>query len=103
MYLGRIVEQGTREEILLTPKHPYTQVLLAAVLQLEATTVTDTVQVNGELPSSANPPSGCHFHKRCPQAMPVCSERYPATTTMSETHQVNCFLYEENYGSANTN
>ncbi|WP_330110032.1 ABC transporter ATP-binding protein [Methylophaga thalassica] len=103
MYLGRIVEQGTREEVLNSPKHPYTQALLAAVPKIAADTHLSKQKLEGELPSPANPPEGCHFHQRCPHVMPVCLEQYPDTTLLSPTHNVKCFLFEENYGSTNTN
>lgn len=103
MYLGRIVEQGTREEVLNSPKHPYTQALLAAVPKIAAETHLSKQKLQGELPSPANPPKGCHFHQRCPHVMPVCLEQYPDTTLLSPTHNVKCFLFEENYGSTNTN
>lgn len=102
MYLGRIVEQGTREQVLDSAKHPYTQALLSAVPEIGKQQLQ--VAVKGELPSPANPPQGCHFHQRCPQVMPICHEHYPPTTVLENGHQVNCFLYEENEdGQTNTN
>jgi len=93
MYLGRIVEQGYRDEVLNSPKHPYTQALLAAVPELDID--KKVLRLEGELPSPANPPSGCHFHQRCPKVMPKCLQAYPARTDLSVTHEVRCFLYEE--------
>ena len=92
MYLGRIVERGSAEEVLRSPKHPYTQALLSAVLvpRLDAHSVA--IRLPGETPSPANPPVGCHFHPRCPQAMDVCRQRYPESTGVSATHTVNCHL-----------
>lgn len=102
MYLGRIVEQGTRKQVLDSPKHPYTQALLAAVPDLNKQHLQ--VAVRGELPSPANPPAGCHFHQRCQQVMPICHDQYPSTTVLENGHQVNCFLYEEDEdGQTNTN
>ena len=95
MYLGRIVEQGSRDDVLHTPKHPYTQALLAAVPELDLNPKEEVTRLEGELPSPANPPHGCHFHQRCPQAMPKCLESYPAHTQVSASHEVRCFLYEE--------
>ncbi|WP_273151312.1 ABC transporter ATP-binding protein [Methylophaga thiooxydans] len=104
MYLGRIVEQGYREEVLNSPKHPYTQALLAAVPKINAETKHQTVKLEGELPSPANPPQGCHFHQRCPHVMPVCRETYPDLTQLSRSHSIKCFLYEEDYhGSTDSN
>ncbi len=94
MYLGRIVERGSADEILRGARHPYTQALLSAVpvprIESQGTTA---VRLPGETPSPANPPMGCHFHPRCPKAMPICRERYPQTTTVSATHVVNCHLF----------
>ncbi|MFW5450910.1 MAG: dipeptide ABC transporter ATP-binding protein [Methylophagaceae bacterium] len=95
MYLGRIVEQGNRDEVLNSPKHPYTQALLAAVPELDKDRQSEVIRLEGELPSPANPPQGCHFHQRCSQVMPQCLENYPNTINLSDTHEVRCFLYEE--------
>jgi peptide/nickel transport system ATP-binding protein len=95
MYLGRIVEQGTREQVMTSPKHPYTQALLSAVPSIESPHTTDMIKLEGELPSPANPPQGCHFHQRCPQVMQRCQSDYPSTITYNDGHQVNCFLYQE--------
>lgn len=98
MYLGRIVEQGSREQVLTQPKHPYTRALLAAVPEIESS--EPPVGISGELPSPANPPTGCHFHQRCPEAMPECKLDYPETTDLGNGHVVNCYLYKnsENHG-----
>lgn len=93
MYLGRIVEQGSREHVLNSPKHPYTQALLAAVPEIDKPRLA--VPVQGELPSPANPPQGCHFHSRCSHAMPACKVDYPEPIEISSGHWVNCYLYEE--------
>ena len=95
MYLGRIVEQGDRDEVLNSPKHPYTQALLAAVPELDLETQAEVLRLKGELPSPANPPQGCHFHQRCPHVMDKCSQSYPEQTTLSESHVVRCFLYAQ--------
>lgn len=95
MYLGRIVEQGTVDEVLKQPKHPYTRALLSAVPVIDPTTKREVIRLEGDLPSPANPPSGCHFHPRCPQAMPKCKEAYPARAAFSATHSAKCFLYTD--------
>jgi len=95
MYLGRIVEQGRVEEVLRSPKHPYTQALLSAVPAIDETTQREVIRLQGDLPSPVNPPQGCHFHPRCPHASDVCRERYPRYTKLSDSHHVNCFLYGE--------
>lgn len=94
MYLGRIVEQGTVEEVLQRPHHPYSQILLAAVPRVEGEqNHGQALHLKGDLPSPANPPQGCHFHHRCPHTMPVCRERYPGVVQISATHKVRCFLH----------
>ena len=92
MYLGRIVERGSAEEVLRSPKHPYTQALLSAVPVPRLESHAAAIRLPGETPSPANPPFGCHFHPRCPQAMDVCRQRYPESTGVSATHTVNCHL-----------
>jgi len=92
MYLGRIVERGRAEEVLRSPQHPYTQALLSAVPAPRLDGATAVIRLPGETPSPANPPHGCHFHPRCPQAMDVCRQRYPETTGLSASHSVNCHL-----------
>jgi peptide/nickel transport system ATP-binding protein len=93
MYLGRIVERGTTEEVLRSPMHPYTQALLSAVPRIDGKG-REYVKLEGDLPSPANPPEGCHFAPRCTKAMPVC-ERYPDVTEISATHGVRCHLYRD--------
>ena len=92
MYLGRIVERGSAEEVLRAPKHLYTQALLSAVPAPRLDGHTAVIRLPGETPSPANPPAGCHFHPRCPQAMDVCRQRYPESSKISATHAVNCHL-----------
>ncbi len=92
MYLGRIVERGTAQEVLRTPRHPYTQALLSAVPVPRLDPHSAAIRLPGETPSPANPPAGCHFHPRCPQATDVCRQRYPGSTSVSATHTVNCHL-----------
>jgi peptide/nickel transport system ATP-binding protein len=93
MYLGRIVEQGLTHEVLESPKHPYTQALLAAVPRIEEGGGRTVTRLAGDLPSPSNPPRGCHFHPRCPQARPECREVYPGKTQLTATHEVRCHLY----------
>jgi peptide/nickel transport system ATP-binding protein len=91
MYLGRIVERGTAQEVLGTPTHPYTQALLSAVPTIEGS--RSIIRLSGDLPSSAHPPAGCHFHPRCPKAMPECRERYPEAVPLGRGRSVSCILY----------
>ena len=93
MYLGRIVEQGTVDDVLGSPKHPYTKALLSAVPSVDPATRREVIRLQGDLPSPVNPPSGCHFHPRCSQAMPECRQTYPETSTLSATHTTRCHLY----------
>ena len=97
MYLGRIVEQGSVQAVMENPLHPYTRALLAAVPVIETSadgSERSIVSVQGEMPSPINPPSGCHFHPRCEQAMAECAQAYPPTSQMDDGHRVRCYLYE---------
>jgi oligopeptide/dipeptide ABC transporter ATP-binding protein len=78
MYLGRIVEKASAEEIYRNPKHPYTQALLAAVPEPDPERRHALVTLGGEVPSPIHPPSGCHFHPRCPLAVERCRAEVPA-------------------------
>jgi len=93
MYLGRIVERGSAAEVLGDPKHPYTEALLSAVPRLDAQGQRPVIVLKGDLPSPANPPAGCHFHPRCPRAMPQCATAYPDETRLGATRSVRCLLY----------
>jgi peptide/nickel transport system ATP-binding protein len=94
MYLGRIVETGSMEEVLNHPRHPYTRALLSAVPVIERETQREIIRLQGDMPSPLNPPSGCHFHPRCPEVMPECRETYPPTSRFSGTHSAHCHLYK---------
>ena len=94
MYLGRIVEQGTTEDVFDRPKHPYTRALLSAVPKVDPETGIERIQLEGDVPSPINPPKGCHFQPRCPEAMPHCSEAYPDEVAFTETHSCRCYLYD---------
>ena len=101
MYLGRIVERGTTDEVLRAPRHPYTVALIAAVPSVMAGAARQTAgttegampPVSGDLPSPAAPPSGCHFHPRCPHVMEICRQEYPRATQLSPTRRVHCHLF----------
>ncbi|MDD2915328.1 MAG: dipeptide ABC transporter ATP-binding protein [Gallionella sp.] len=92
MYLGRIVERGTAEEVLRAPKHPYTRALLSAVPRIDGKG-RERIRLEGDLPSPANPPPGCHFAPRCAQAEDRCRTGYPPATDCSATHVVHCYLF----------
>ena len=95
MYLGRIVETGKTDEILNHPRHPYTRALLSAVPVIDRATRREIIHLEGDLPSPLNPPSGCHFHPRCPDVMPQCRVNYPGESRFSDTHCARCFLYTQ--------
>jgi peptide/nickel transport system ATP-binding protein len=93
MYLGKLVETATSEELYARPLHPYTQVLLSNALPSHPDDTPEEVVLRGEVPSAFNPPSGCRFHPRCPQALPQCSESAPTLREEAAGHQVACHLY----------
>jgi peptide/nickel transport system ATP-binding protein len=90
MYLGRIVEQGTVQEVLESPQHPYTKALLSAVPVVDQESKREVIRLEGDMPSPANPPAGCHFHPRCPEATPECQQEYPQQVQLSDTRVVSC-------------
>ncbi|MFM9967290.1 MAG: ABC transporter ATP-binding protein, partial [Burkholderiales bacterium] len=93
MYLGRIVERGSTDEVLGSPKHPYTQALLSAVPRIDAGEGRAVIKLEGELPSPVNPPSGCHFHPRCRDVRAECRGQYPGVTQLTATRSVACWLH----------
>jgi oligopeptide/dipeptide ABC transporter ATP-binding protein len=93
MYLGKIVEIGPAAAIARAPKHPYTQALFAAALPSHPDEARDDIVIPGEVPSPVAPPSGCHFHPRCPRAMPRCASEAPALRS-HEDRRVACHLYD---------
>ena len=95
MYLGRIVERNRTEELFDNPRHPYTKALLSAIPEMEKDGTGKRIRLEGDVPSPSNPPQGCHFHPRCPEAMPVCSEKYPAVTNVGECCMVRCHLHNQ--------
>ena len=92
MYLGRIVETGTVSEIFSNPRHPYTQGLMEAIPRPDPRRRMTSVRLAGEIPSPINPPAGCHFHTRCPWAVPICSTSRPDPFTYSHSHEAACFI-----------
>ena len=93
MYLGRIVEEGKADALYAEPLHPYTKALIAAALPVRAGWESDDTVVAGEVPNPMNPPSGCHFHPRCPLAMPRCAEEQPALQEVGAERKVACHLF----------
>lgn len=94
MYLGRIVEEGEAEVVYTNPQHPYTEALLSAIPIPDPKTerVRERIVLSGDLPSPANPPAGCHFQTRCPQAMDHCRTEAPPRTVTPEGSTVFCHL-----------
>jgi len=93
MYLGRIVEEGLTEEIFSVPAHPYTAALLASAPKMaEDGPEPRKIAIEGDVPSPINPPSGCHFHTRCPKATKECSSAYPESRQLSNTHSCRCIF-----------
>ncbi|MGB5834141.1 MAG: dipeptide ABC transporter ATP-binding protein, partial [Thiohalocapsa sp.] len=90
MYLGRIVERGTATEVLDDPRHPYTKALLSAVPIIDPKQRREIIRLDGDMPSPADPPPGCHFHPRCPDAIPECAKVYPDATRLTDTQTVHC-------------
>ncbi|MBT3361287.1 MAG: ATP-binding cassette domain-containing protein [Rhodospirillales bacterium] len=91
MYLGRVVESGTTDEIFASPNHPYTQVLLREVPSLE-TRHHQFKPVDGEIPSPIDPPSGCYFHPRCPHATDRCKQENPKLRDIAPGRTSACHL-----------
>lgn len=93
MYLGKIVEIGTTEQIFKFPQHPYTRALLNAVPSFKK---PENIILTGDIPSPTDLPDGCKFHTRCQYCMNRCKMEEPELKTFYETHQVACFLNDKN-------
>lgn len=90
MYLGRIVEFGPVAAVLTDPRHPYTRALLSAVPVIDPASRRELIRLEGDLPSPATPPAGCHFHPRCPEATPECARAYPPPVSPGPGRRVHC-------------
>jgi oligopeptide/dipeptide ABC transporter ATP-binding protein len=93
MYLGRIVELASSEELFTNPLHPYTQALLSAALPDHPDTQRQEILLHGEVAAATEVPSGCRLHPRCPFAMPVCAEVEPQWKEVAPAHWTACHLY----------
>lgn len=94
MYLGKMVEMATRDELFRNPLHPYTQALMSAIPIPDPTLKRERIILEGDVPSPLNPPGGCRFHPRCPVALEVCSQEEPAFREVSTDHWVACWRVE---------
>ena len=95
MYLGKIVETAHTEQINNHSAHPYTQALLASKPSLDPKSRNRPPSLSGDVPSPLNPPSGCHFHPRCPKVMSRCKTETPQQVQIEAGHWVHCHLYDE--------
>ncbi len=95
MYVGKIVEMAETNELLHTPLHPYTEALLSSIPPADPDIHTNRIMLTGDVPSPANPPSGCIFHPRCSYAKPVCSEKEPALEDIRPGHSASCHFARE--------
>jgi peptide/nickel transport system ATP-binding protein/oligopeptide transport system ATP-binding protein len=93
MYLGRIVEHAATEALYGDPRHPYTKALFSAALPADPDAPREEIVLSGEVPSPIDPPSGCHFHPRCPFVMEQCSRVDPVLKAVAADHLVACHLY----------
>jgi len=93
MYLGRIVEDAPKADLVAKRMHPYTEALFEASPVMDPALRGQRTTVTGDLPSPINPPTGCHFHPRCPKAMAQCRERYPERKEVAPGHFTSCHLY----------
>ncbi|QLG37616.1 MULTISPECIES: ABC transporter ATP-binding protein [unclassified Paenibacillus] len=92
MYLGSMVEMASKEEMFRNPLHPYTKALLSAVPIPDPTLRRERIVLKGDIPSPANPPSGCKFHTRCPLATDICKQQVPEYRDVGSQHFVACHL-----------
>jgi oligopeptide/dipeptide ABC transporter ATP-binding protein len=99
MYVGRVVEIGDTQDLFYNPQHPYTEALLSSLPQPDPRTRVEVIPLKGDVPSPANPPSGCYFHTRCPYAQQKCSDETPllrnVTGKNGKSHLAACHFSEE--------
>lgn len=101
MYLGRLAEIAPKKLLYDNPLHPYTQALISAVPSTDVLNKREKIKLVGDLPSPSNPPAGCSFHTRCPQAHERCKVERPDLTDMGDGHYVACHLYTSSEPKAN--
>jgi len=93
LYLGKMAELADADDMFAEPLHPYTKALMSAVPVPDPDAKRDRIILVGDIPSPANPPSGCPFHTRCPVAMDICSQQVPEWKEVKPNHHVACHLY----------
>ncbi len=98
MYLGQVAEIGPSDALFAAPAHPYTKALLSSVPSMDPSHRTLVAPLAGDPPNPINPPTGCRFHPRCPQAAPVCAQAVPAVTTVQLHHAARCLVHEPGSG-----
>ena len=94
LYLGRLVEEGSSQQLFAEPKHPYTRALISASLPSHPKDQREEIVLEGEIPSPLNPPNGCYFHTRCPNVMDKCRTISPVVTGLGTGHITSCHLYD---------
>ena len=94
MYLGKMVEIANYDQLYEKRYHPYTEALLSAIPQVDQEEQKERIHLEGEVPSPYDPPSGCHFHTRCPKACDKCRQTAPELKEVAPGHYVDCHLYE---------
>ncbi|MCF7924877.1 MAG: dipeptide ABC transporter ATP-binding protein [Candidatus Izimaplasma sp.] len=95
MYLGSVVEHGTREQVFKNPMHPYTHALMSAIPIPDPEVKSKKIILKGDIPSPINPPKGCKFHTRCSKCMEICKTVTPKFKEYEEGHKVACHLYSQ--------
>ncbi|SEJ61239.1 peptide/nickel transport system ATP-binding protein [Bhargavaea ginsengi] len=93
MYLGNLVEVASNKDLYSEPLHPYTQALISAIPEPDPKLRKERIVLQGDVPSPANPPTGCPFHTRCPMAQEICSQEKPPLKEVRPGHHVACVLY----------
>lgn len=92
MYLGSIVEKGSKEQIYSNPLHPYTKALFSAVPKINKKSLDDSIVLKGEIPSPIHLPKGCYFHERCPYAKDICKKETPELKELETGHEAACHI-----------
>jgi peptide/nickel transport system ATP-binding protein/oligopeptide transport system ATP-binding protein len=99
MYLGKMVELASREDLFRNPLHPYTQALMSAIPVPNPRLKRERIILKGDVPSPLNPPKGCRFHPRCPWAIDICSQEEPQFKELLPGHWAACWVAEQNLKS----